>query len=143
MANLVVLRGLPASGKTLYAAKLVAKNYKRVSTADLRLSIDNGVYSKQNEQLLTEVTQTLITLFLQNGCNVVLDNYNLNPYHIRFCKSVALELNATLEIVNLDTPLDICIARDLARNNGRVGKDVILKLYNKYFINGKFPEVLE
>jgi predicted kinase len=140
MSKLVILRGLPCSGKTTYAAQLVLKGYKRVNHEDLRVMVDNGIYSKQNENYIVDVAQTMVALALQNNLDVVYDNYNLNSYIIKWAKSLCRDLRAEIEIVNFDTPLDVCIKRDLDRNKGRVGRDVILKMKDKYFLNDKFPD---
>lgn len=143
MAKLVMLRGLPASGKSTYALKLVMQGYKRINADDLRLMIDNGLYSKANEKFVTDTMQTMAALALQNNLNVVYDNTSFNPFHVRWAKSLCQELRCELEIVDMKTPLDVCIQRDLERTKGRVGKDVIMKMYNRYFINGEFPKVEE
>lgn len=142
MSKMVMLRGLQGSGKSVYALKLVKQGFKRINGDDLRLAIDNGVYSKQNERYIVDVMQTMATLALQSGLNVVMDNTNLNPYWVKWAKSLCKDTRSELEIVDINTPLDVCIERDLQRTKGRVGKDVIMKMYNKYFINGKLPEVV-
>jgi len=141
MTKLVVLRGLPGSGKSTKAAQLVMQGYKRVNFDDLRLSIDNGVYSKSNEDVIVNIGQIMVAQFLQAGYNTVIDNLNFNPYHIKFAKAIARDTRTEIEIIDIDTPLDICIERDLQRTQGRVGRDVIMNIYSKYFIDGKFPEV--
>ena len=140
MAKLIVLRGLPASGKTVHSLKYVQQGFKRVSVDDLRLSIDNGVYYRQGEQFLQDVAQTIIALALQNNFDVISDNCNLNPYHINYAKSICRDTRSELQIIDIITPLEVCIERDLRRNVGRVGRDVIMKMYTKYFgPNGEFP----
>ena len=143
MAKLVMLRGLPASGKSTHALKLVLQGYKRVNADDLRLMVDNGNYSKANEKYITDVMQTMAALGLQSGFNVVFDNTNFNPFHVKWAKALCRDLRSELEIIDVKTPLDICIQRDLERTKGRVGKDVIMKMYNRWFINGEFPKVEE
>lgn len=140
MARLVFLRGLPASGKSVYASQLVMKGYKRVNKDDLRLIIDNGVYSVPNERFINDLSENIIVQALTKGFNVVSDNTNLNPHHIKFARKICKETNSDLEIIDFDVPLETCIARDLERTKGRVGKDVIMHMYNKYFKNGKFPK---
>ena len=137
MPKLVVLRGLPASGKTIHSAGLVLQGYKRVNGDDLRLAIDNGVYSKANEAYLVKVMQIMVKEAIKDGFDVVLDNTNLNPYHVKWARQVAKELNAKLEFIDMDTPLDVCLERDLNRTHGRVGKEVIMRMYNKWFKDGK------
>ena len=48
MSKLLILKGLPASGKTTEAKRLVIEeNFKRVSKDDLRAMIDNSKWSKE------------------------------------------------------------------------------------------------
>lgn len=141
MSKLILLRGLPASGKTIYSLKYVQQGYKRINFDDLRLMVDNGLYTKSNDKYIVDVAQTMVALALQSGLDVVYDNCNLNPYHYKWAKSLCRDTRSELEVIDLETPLETCLTRDLARTQGRVGKEVIMKMYNKYFINGKFPEV--
>lgn len=142
MPKLVIMRGLPASGKTLYSFGLVKQGYKRINFDDLRLMMDNGEYSKANEAFIVDCAQTMTVLALQSGLNVVYDNVNFNPYHIRWARALTKQLNAELEIVDMPTSLEECLERDLNRTSGRVGKSVIIKLHDKYFVDGKYPEVV-
>lgn len=143
MAKLVLLRGLPASGKSTYSAQLVMRGYKRVNADDLRLMVDNGVYTKPNEKYITDVMQTMAALALQSGYNVVYDNTNFNPFHYKWALGLCRELRCELEVVDIKTPLEVCVQRDLERTKGRVGKDVIMRMYNRWFVNGEFPKVEE
>ena len=143
MSKLVLLRGLPASGKSTYSAQLVMQGYKRINADDLRLMVDNGSYSKSNEKFITDVMQCMAALALQDGLNVVMDNTNFNPFHIKWAKALSRDTRAELEIVDIKTPLEICVQRDLERTKGRVGKDVIMKMYKRWFVNGEFPKVEE
>ena len=140
MSKIVLLRGLPCSGKTLEAAKLVAQGYKRVSYTDLSTSLDNGIYSRDNQKFIEDIGESITVLALQSGINIVLDNYNLDKYYVSWAKAICREFKAQLEIVHLDTPVSTCVTRDLDRTSGRVGKDLIMKLYNKYYIDGKLHE---
>ncbi len=139
MAKLVILRGLPASGKSTHAARLVMQGYKRINADDLRMSIDNNLWSKDNEKLINELMERMVRLFLHAGYNVVLDNTNLNPYKVRAAMDVATEQGAEIEILDIETSVEVCLQRDLERTRGRVGKEVIMRMYNKWFKNGKFP----
>src|SRR5207245_9019847 len=52
--KLLLLKGLPASGKSTYAKELVLKGWKRVNKDDLRAMIDNGKWSHSNEDIIKE-----------------------------------------------------------------------------------------
>lgn len=140
--KLVVLRGLPASGKSTYAAQLVVReSYKRFNRDDLRTMIDNNIYSKPNEAFITKVMYIMIEVALKNGYNVVVDNTNFAPYQIRSCREIARRTNADIDFRDFDVPLETCIARDLQRDNGRVGKEVITKMHAQWFKDNKFPDL--
>lgn len=139
--KLVILRGLPASGKSTYAAQLVQQyHYKRFNRDDLRLTIDNGVYSKSNERFITDVMYTMMEMALSRGYDVVMDNTNLNSWQVQQIINRASQYGPTVEVKDFDTPLQECIERDLSRDAGRVGKEVIMRMYNKFFKDGKFPK---
>ncbi len=140
MAKLVILRGLPASGKSTYAAQLAMKGFKRVNKDDLRMISTDGIYSKETERYINSVAEAMIRMALQSGLDVVSDNTNLNRYHLQFAKAICKDTKSELEIIDFDTPLETCLQRDLERTHGRVGKQVIMHMYNKYFKDGKFPE---
>ena len=139
--KLVVLRGLPGSGKTTFAKQLVDRfGYKRFNKDDLKEMLDNGFYSRKNEAFITEVMYTMITMALKNKFDVIVDNVNFHPYHLRRCTDIAEKSEAELVIHNFEASLEVCIERDLQRTKGRVGKETIEKIYNKWFVDGKFPK---
>src|ERR1039458_315496 len=88
MRKLLLLVGLPASGKTTFARKLVAGDIKpmgrswvRVNNDDFRESLHSGRWSKHNEPLITEIRNFIIEQALTRGDNVVVDNLNLHHKH--------------------------------------------------------------
>lgn len=141
MTKLVILRGLPASGKSVTALGYVQKGYKRINADDLRQSIDNNFYSKANEKFINDLMNHMLRTFLSSGYNVVLDNTNLNPYKVKIATDIANSCKAQVEILDINTPLVVCLQRDLDRTQGRVGKEVIMALYNKWFVDGKLPDL--
>lgn len=131
MPELLMLKGLPASGKTTYAKALVAQGcgrWKRVNKDDLREMLDNGIWSKQNEYLVCKLRNKIICTSLQQGFNVVVDDTNFNPDHEALFRMFAKNMNATFHVKDMETALDICIVRDSKRSKP-VGEDVIRKMY--------------
>ena len=141
MPELLMLKGLPGSGKSTYAKSL--KGYKRVNMDDLRRMLDDGKYTKANEKLVQQMRYILIGEILLEGHNVVVDDTNFAEKH-------ANKLKQTRDIANqqlqagigkggtvtyrehfVDTPLKDCITNDLKREHS-VGKDVIMRMYNQY-----------
>lgn len=131
--KLLLLKGLPASGKTTFAKELVRSdgNWIRVNKDDLRNMLNGGKWASSREKKTVACERWIVELLLDWKKNVVVDDTNLNPTHERYFKGMAGSHNADFEVKMFDTPLEECIKRDNARPNG-VGETVIRKMYNQY-----------
>ncbi|MGB0522329.1 MAG: AAA family ATPase [Flammeovirgaceae bacterium] len=142
MKKVLILKGLPGSGKSTYAKQLVteqANRWKRINKDDLRAMLDNGHFSKGNERFVLKMRDIMIREALLDGKSVISDDTNLHPRHetrIRqvvdaFCKETGHEV--AIEVKLIDTPLEECIQRDLKRM-ASVGERVIREAHKKYFL---------
>jgi len=55
MKKVILTKGLPASGKTTWAKKVLKDNpgaYKRINKDELRLMLDGGKWSHDNEKFI-------------------------------------------------------------------------------------------
>lgn len=130
--KLLMLKGLPASGKTTYAKELVAQGWKRVNKDDLRAMIDCSKWNKTNEANILEARDLLIIHYLDSGYNVVCDDTNFAPEHADKLSEIADNCDANFEEKFFDTPINECLKRDAKRGDKSVGGDVIFKMYYKY-----------
>lgn len=133
MKKILVLKGLPASGKSTYAKDLVnLGSWKRVNKDDLRLMLDNSLWSSKNEKMVIQLRNYIVKRSLEEGYNVIVDDTNFNPAHEQKMREIANEVGSvSVEVKFFDTPLDECIRRDLSRPNS-VGEKVIRDMYKKY-----------
>ena len=139
--TVLLLKGLPASGKSTYAKSLASTcNYIRVNKDDLRAMMFGGNWTKEREKDVLFVRDTIIKEHLSKGRNVVIDDTNFHPKHEETISKIVESFNrsnseyfAELKIDDkfLDVSLDECIERDSRRENP-VGKKVILDMYYKY-----------
>lgn len=137
MPKILMLKGLPGSGKSTYAKDLMENepNWKRVNKDLLREMLDAGNWSKKNEDTILNVRGHLIEELLSEGFNVIVDDTNFNPSHEAVIRSIADRFEGTpveFEIKFFDTPVQDCILRDAARGDKSVGAKVILDMHNKY-----------
>ena len=131
--RILLLRGLPASGKSTYAKELVIKdrNWIRVNKDDLRAMMNGGAFSGKLEKHIVRTERELAENALKLGKNVVVDDTNFNQDHEIFFRSLAHQYKAEVEVKFFDTPLAMCIERDNKRSNG-VGEAVIRRMYDQY-----------
>lgn len=140
--TVLILRGLPASGKSSYAKELVEKNansWKRINMDDLRVMFDNKlVVSEGAEKFMKKMRDILIIEALKEGKNVVSDNTHLSPRSVEAIKQLVHKYNKdnnddvqVTEKSFMDVPLAECIKRDLKRPNS-VGHKVITQMYEQF-----------
>lgn len=130
MSKLLMLKGLPASGKSTYAKELVKHGWKRVNKDELRVMIDNSEWSRENEEFIKESEFMIAKRFLSKGLNVVVDDTNF-AYESNW-EQIAKLYKSDFEVKYFDTPPDECVMRDSKRGDKSVGADVIWKMYRKY-----------
>jgi predicted kinase len=142
MKRVIILLGLPGSGKSTWARKLIADNpgqYKRIGNDDLREMFDNGRYSRQNEKFMLDIRDSLILQCLDSEFTPIVDATHLNSVHEIRIRELVKD-RAEVEVKDfLDVPIDECIKRDLFRVNS-VGEKVIRDMHNKY-LKASPPEI--
>jgi predicted kinase len=132
MPKVLILKGLPASGKSTFAKeKLKEGNWKRINKDDLRAMLDDSKWSRENEKLILTLRDEMILACLKSGRNVIVDDTNFAKKHETEIRELAKSYNAEVEIKFFDTPLEECIKRDSKREKP-VGEKVIREMYNKY-----------
>ena len=131
MAKLLMLKGLPGSGKSTHARELAKNGYVRVNKDDLRAMLNDGKWSKANEKFVLKVRDFIVREALTDGKSVVVDDTNLAPKHREVLADIAKEFGATFETKFFDVEPEECIKRDLKRANS-VGQKVIWDMYNQF-----------
>lgn len=135
MQKLLILKGLPASGKSTWAKQQLKENpgkYKRISKDDLREMFDGGKWSGENENFILKVRDQLILESLRHGHDVIVDDTNLNSKHETHIRELVKDFpDVEVSIVEFRTSVADCIKLDSERANS-VGIEVIRKMYTQY-----------
>ncbi len=151
MPQIVICRGLPASGKTTYAKQWVAESpttRARSNRDDLRQSLfgTEGVLPFADEQVITTVQQASVKALLASGKDVIVDDTNLRLKFARAWADLAAKAGARFEVNDnfLSVPVDVCVERDETRyiRGGRyVTEDVIRSIHSKFRPDRGLPAV--
>lgn len=131
MQKLLILKGLPGSGKSTWAIEFLQgkSDWVRVNKDKIREMMTNYTPKLEHRVILTR--DTLIKTYLEQGLNVIVDDTNLHPKHEPHLREIAGWFKAEIEVKFFDTPLKECIARDLRRPIS-VGEKVIKKMYRDF-----------
>jgi predicted kinase len=134
MKKVLVLVGLPASGKSTFSSELLLKEpgqWVRSNKDSLREMAHASRWSGGNEKFILKLRDQIILMALEDGKHVIVDDTNFGK-HIDHIKELVKGL-ATVEVNDsfLQVSVEECIRRDSLRPKS-VGKGVILEMYRKY-----------
>lgn len=141
MATLVILRGLPASGKSTWAHKAAATtpNTVVVSLDGLRRMTAGGLaaYHQRRtdrmEQLIVRTAHAMVCDALHKGMNVVMDAQNATVERVHALVRLAADCDADVQMVAFSVPLETLLARNRRRaKDDRVPEDYLQSQFDRY-----------
>lgn len=135
MKKVIILKGLPASGKSTWAKNFVKNNkgYARVNKDDLRKMAHNEIWSKTNERVIVEMRNAIVNHLLSINVNIIVDDTNFIKDHEEAITRIAQQWQADVEVKFFDVALEECLTRNAARTgNDKVPENVIIDMYNKF-----------
>ena len=134
MSTVMLMVGLPGSGKTTVAKAIVSGNsrWARISRDDLRDMMFDGFKRKREKDIVRSQMQ-LAEHLLEKGFDVIVDDTNLNPKVRTAWKEFCSAHDATYDEYHMNIPLRGCIENDNRRANG-VGEDVIRRMWSEYVV---------
>ena len=151
--SVVMLRGVPGSGKTTAALQLMndfPDQFVRVNRDDIRMMMYGGYRfsgddADTKEKAVTEVEHSLIKSAIKEGKRPLVDATNLNKQSVKRILRLAGAHGMSVDHVDFEVSLEEAIKRDAGRAK-KVGEDVIKKFFQKNNIDkvtGKLPEMPE
>jgi predicted kinase len=144
--KLLVLRGLPGSGKSAYAKNLMAGHqdkYKRINRDSLRDLLDNGVWSRVREKSIKKAEKALAELYLDTICTVIIDDTNLSESAMTMWQDFAKQHGVEMEVKDFThVSVEECIKRDKHRSP-RVGRKVIMRMWRDHLAPKVEPPVYD
>ena len=134
MPKVIILQGLPGSGKSTWAKEQCSldNRTKRITKDDLRAML-GGDYSKGLENLVKATRDFIIKQAMMLGYEtIIIDDTNFHPSHISDITAIVeakVPANYSVEILEFECPVEICIQRDAQRNGkAHVGAKVIRQM---------------
>ena len=130
----IVLVGLPASGKSVYAKKLAQEHNATIfSSDDLRVELYDDINCQEHNQELFVELHKRIKECLRGGKNVIMDSTNIN-YKRRMAFIAELKNIPCEKIcVVMAIPYEECLRRNAERDR-KVPEYVITRMYHNFNI---------
>lgn len=133
MKYLLILQGIPASGKSTFAKEFVKgkPNWVIINKDSLRNM--RGVYWQPKQEDFIEILESAFTReALLYGQNIIIDATNLSEHRVNKFRTLIRETNPDYKILQLAFPISKTSAfiRDDKREQ-KVGTSVILDFYNE------------
>lgn len=142
--GLIILRGIPAAGKTTCAHALVQERERegipamRIGRDDVRNLLcladqprRKCIGTRQQENMVTSIESTMIRAAFESGIQwVIEDSTNLHSESIRRLEDLARECGVNPFVWLLNVDVETAIARD-ARREDSCGEDVIRRMASR------------
>ena len=133
--KILVLQGVPASGKSTFARSLVLKDKSYVIVSRDAIREARGEYwIPEHEDYISDIEEFEIRSAIKHNLNPIIDATNLNPKTIAKWKNLAEELNVNIEFKMFEIDFATALERDGKRERS-VGKKVLERFFRDYFPN--------
>ena len=131
--KILVLQGVPASGKSTFARSLVLKDKSYVIVSRDAIREARGEYwIPEHEDYISDIEEFEIRSAIKHNLNPIIDATNLNPKTIAKWKNLAEELNVNIEFKMFEIDFATALERDSKRERS-VGKKVLERFFKDYF----------
>lgn len=137
MKKLVLLAGIPGSGKTTLSQRLIDKGFVTLTADQIREELWGDAAEQNNKEQVFEVFFQRLEEGLRRGWDIVIDNTNINGKHREPIIERARQAGYTdIQIWIIDTPLEVCLERNKMRSR-TVPEDIVENMYRSLHGAGK------
>lgn len=144
--KLIIMRGLPGSGKSTKARELFGEDIDIFSTDDFFVNPETGEYEfdakllGRNHGLNVKRTEEA----MQNGVTpVIVDNTNTRLYEMKKYVQLAQKYGYDVEFHEPDTPWAWDVAELTKRNTHGVPEHAIQRMFNRWDENPTVEDILK
>jgi len=127
--RIILLIGVPGSGKTTLAAKIAQKGFTIMNADSIRKELYGDANEQGDPQQVFDLFFERMEAFMQAGTDLIIDNTNANPKHRKQILDRAKTFDyKDVQLWFMDTPLNVCIARN--KNRDRVvAEDIVANMH--------------
>lgn len=137
MKRLLLLVGIPGSGKTTLAEKLIEKGYHCLNADSIRRELYGDAAAQGDPEQVFAIFFKQLEEALKAEKAIVIDNTNANPKQRKPILDMA-KANGydDIQIWLMDVPLEVCLKRNQGRDRV-VSDDIVRNMYKTVFGPGR------
>ena len=111
MKNLVIMIGIPGSGKSAFVNNFIKiKNIQVVCRDDIRIALGH-IYNKRVEPHVFAITETVIRSHMERGFDILIDETNTNINTISNWINLGEEYGYSIRCIVMKVDVEICKTR--------------------------------
>lgn len=130
MKKLVLMVGIPGSGKTTLSKMLIERGYAVLNADSIREELWGDATDQREASKVFEIFFKRLDDLLDLQKDIVIDNTNTNPRHRE--QSIVRARQKGYEDIQLwvlDVPLELCLERNKTRER-QVPEDIVTKMHS-------------
>jgi predicted kinase len=129
--------GVPGSGKTTLAKKLVDKGFHYLNADSIRLELYGSEAEQGDKEQVFGIFFQRLEVALEGGLDIVIDNTNINMRQRKPILDRAVQFSYTdVQLWLLDVPLDLCLRRNAVRER-IVPEDIVANMFMELNRSGR------
>ncbi len=134
MTTLILMVGIPGSGKSTYTKTKVDRRIRVLSSDDIRKELFGSEDDQEHNEEIFNTLYSRARKLLEDGKDVLIDATNSNKINRKRALSHFDDMNIRRKAIVIETPVNLCIERDKGRKRV-VGEKVI----NEFSASFEFP----
>jgi len=135
--RLILLVGIPGSGKTTLATRLIERGFHCLNADSIREELYGNAAEQGDPQEVFGIFFERLDKAMGENLDIVVDNTNLNPKQRKPILEHAATAGYTdIQLWLLDVPLEVCQKRNAVRSRN-VPEDIVANMYMELNRNGR------
>ncbi len=127
--RLILLVGIPGSGKTTLAKKVVEKGFHYLNADAIRAELYGDEGEQGNPEDVFSIFFQRLEQAMGEEADIIIDNTNLNPKHRHPILERAQQFGyVDVQLWWLDVPLEVCLQRNKSRDR-IVPDDIVTNMH--------------
>ena len=137
MKRLILLVGIPGSGKTTLATRLIERGFHCLNADSIRQELYGDAAQQGDPQEVFGIFFERLDKAMQENLDIVIDNTNLNQKQRKPILEHAAGAGYTdIQLWLLDVPLEVCLKRNAVRSRN-VPEDIVANMFMELNRNGR------